>query len=194
MLTADEHVFRWINGFVGTWPWFDNVMRLLVSDFFLPVLIAAATLSLWFMGRTMKERLQNQMGFIYAGAGAGFVNLFIRFINEHLARARPFVTLHDVNVLFYRPTDPSFPSNAAAFAFAMAAGVWLVNRKMGMVVGVGAVLFAFARVYAGMHFPLDVVGGALIGILVTWAFHRVLSVLHPVVTFAFRVARALFLT
>lgn len=194
MLTADERVFRWINGFVGTWPWFDNVMRLLVSDFFLPVLIAGTTLSLWLMGRTLKERLQNHMGFIYATGGAGFANLIIRFINEHLDRSRPFVTLDDVNVLFYRPTDPSFPSNAAAYAFAMAAGVWLVNRRMGVIVGVGAVLFAFARVYAGMHYPLDVVGGALVGILVTWAFHRVLSLLHPLVTVAFRVARLLFLT
>jgi membrane-associated phospholipid phosphatase len=36
----------------------------------------------------------------------------------------------------------------------------------------GALALAFARVYAGMHFPKDVIGGALIGILVTWPFAK----------------------
>ena len=193
MIGADEQVFEWINGFVGTWAWFDNTMKLLVSDFFLPVLIAAAAWSLWFTGKTSAERLPNQMGFLYGAIGAGFANLFIRLLNQQFARARPFVTLEDVQVLFYRPTDPSFPSNAAAYAFAMAAGVWLVNRRMGTVIGVGALLFSGARVYAGMHFPLDVIGGALIGILTAYLFYRILGLLQPIVDFAFSVLRRLFL-
>ena len=193
MIEADRQLFEWINGFVGTWAWFDNTMKLLVSDFFLPVLIAATAWSLWFVGRSRAERLQNQLGFAYGAIGAGFANLFIQLVNNHLDRARPFVTLEDVNVLFYRPTDPSFPSNAAAFAFAMAAGVWIMNRRMGLLIGLGALLFSGARVYAGMHFPLDVLGGALTGILMAYLFYRVLALLQPVVNFAFSLLRQLFL-
>lgn len=193
MIEADQQLFEWFNGFVGTWTWFDNIMKVLVSDFFLPVLIAAAAWSLWFVGRTGSERRRNQLGFIYGAIGAGFSNLAITLVNGHLDRARPFITLEDVTVLFYRPTDPSFPSNAAAFAFAMAAGVWVTNRRMGMAIGVGAVLFSVARVYAGMHFPLDVAGGALVGILVTYVFYRVLGMLQPVLNFGFWLLRQAFL-
>lgn len=193
MITFDEQVFQQINGFAGTWTWFDNAMKLLVSDFFLPVLIAAAAWSLWFTGNTAADRFQNQMGFLYGAIGAGFANLFIRLINQQFHRARPFVTLEEVNVLFYRPTDPSFPSNAAAYAFAMAAGVFITNRKMGILIGIAALLFSGSRVYAGMHFPLDIIGGALIGLLTAYAFYRVLGQLRPIVDLTFSLLRRLFL-
>lgn len=193
MIAADQRLFQWINGFVGTWPWFDNTMTLLVSDFFLPVLIAGLAWSLWLLGKTPAERIRNQMGFIYAGAGAGFANLFVRFMNDSFDRARPFEMLNNVNLLFYAPTDPSFPSNAAAFAFGTAAGAWLVHKPMGVLIGVLASLFCIARVYAGMHFPLDVLGGALIGILTAYAFAFVLGFFRSVVRFAFRLLRAFYL-
>ncbi|MEE9284484.1 MAG: phosphatase PAP2 family protein [Dehalococcoidia bacterium] len=189
MIDADHRVFEWINGLAGESRALDNVMKLLVSDFFLPVLIALAAFSLWFTGRTFHQRLANQWGFLYAAVGAGLSNLVVQIFNQSFYRPRPFVTLDDVTVLFYRPTDPSFPSNAAAFAFAMAAGVWLTNRRWGTIIGVGALLFVFARVYAGMHFPLDVVAGALLGILTTWFFARALDLIKPVVDWAFRLLR-----
>ena len=74
-----------------------------------------------------------------------------------------------MKLLFYTPTDPSFPSNMAAVAFAFAMGTWLYNRKLGGVLFIPAVLVAFARVYVGVHFPLDVIAGAVIGIMATFA-------------------------
>ena len=192
MVSADERLFEWINGAVGRWAALDNVMKLLASDFFLPVVMALAAFSLWFAGRSLEERVANQWGFLYATVGAGFANLLIRLFNQQLDRPRPFVTLEDVEVLFYRPTDPSFPANAAAFGFAMAAGVWLVNRRLGMVVGVGALLFAGARVYAGMHYPLDIVSGALLGIVTTWVFSKALDRIAPVVNWSMRLLRVFF--
>lgn len=193
MIELDHKLFDVINGFVGTWAWLDSLMTLLVSDFFLPVVISAAVWSLWFTGETGEQRFGKQMGFIYAAGGAALSNWLIQIINLFADRSRPFLALPETNVLFYRPTDPSFPSNAAAFAFAMAAGVWLVDRRLGLTIGAAAFVFSFGRVYAGMHYPLDVVGGALIGVLVTYAFFRVLGLLQPLVNVAFRVARFFYL-
>ena len=193
MITLDRWLFDAINSFVGTWTWLDNLVILLVSDFFLPVVISAAVWSLWFTGGTWEERLGKQMGFIYAAGGAALSNWLIQIINLFVDRSRPFLALPEANVLFYRPTDPSFPSNAAAFAFAMAAGVWLVDRRLSLIIGAAAFVFSFGRVYAGMHYPLDVVGGALIGILVTYAFFWMLGLLQHLVNFAFRVARFFYL-
>ncbi len=189
MVGFDQRLFQDINGAVGRWDILDNVIKLLASDFFLPVVIALAAFALWFFGRSMEDRLISQKGFLYAAIGAGFANLFVRLFNQGFERPRPFITLEDVNVLFYRPTDPAFPSNAAAYAFAMAAGVWLVNRRWGLVLGIAATLFASARVVAGMHYPLDVVSGALLGILVTWLFAKLLNLVQPVLDWALRLLR-----
>ena len=193
MVDADERVFEWINGVAGESAALDNAMKLLVSDFFLPVLITLAVFALWFAGKTGAERLANQWGFLYATIGLGFSNLMVSIFNANFDRPRPFITLEEVEVLFYRPTDPSFPSNAAAFAFAAATGVFLVNRRWGLLVGVGAVLFSFARIYAGMHFPLDIVAGGLIGIVTTWFFGKVLARVQPVVDWALGLLRFFYL-
>ncbi|MBI3742832.1 MAG: phosphatase PAP2 family protein [Chloroflexi bacterium] len=146
MISADHHVFHWINGLAGRWDVLDDVMKLLVSDFFMPVILALAAFALWFAGRSAQERYLNQWAFLYAVIGAGFANLFVKVFNQHFYRPRPFIVFPDTHVLFYQPTDPSFPSNAAAYSFALAAGVFLVNRRYGLVIGLGALLFSFARV------------------------------------------------
>ncbi|MSQ25308.1 MAG: phosphatase PAP2 family protein [Dehalococcoidia bacterium] len=179
MISADVRIFHWLNGLVGRSSLFDNVVNLLASDFFLPVMITMAAFALWFVGKTPQARALNQRAFLYAAIGAGFANLLVRIVNGHLYRARPFIAMPDTEVLFYRPHDPSFPSNAAAFAFAITAGVFLVNRRWGMVIAAGAVLFTVARVIAGMHYPLDIVSGALLGILTTWVFAKALDVADP---------------
>jgi undecaprenyl-diphosphatase len=64
----------------------------------------------------------------------------------------------------------SFPSDHAALAFALSAGLYAWRRSLGVVAIVWSVLTTcFARVYAGYHYPTDVAVGALLGIACTWA-------------------------
>jgi undecaprenyl-diphosphatase len=79
---------------------------------------------------------------------------------------RPFVALHGVTVLLSHPADDSFPSDHAVIAGALAVGTLLFARRWGIIAAVVAVLLAFARVYAGMHYPLDVIAGLAIGAVV----------------------------
>ncbi|MEU5052309.1 phosphatase PAP2 family protein [Streptomyces sp. NPDC021096] len=62
------------------------------------------------------------------------------------------------------PGDWSFPSNHAVIAFAAAAALWLVERRLGAVAVLAAVAMAASRVWIGMHYPHDVAGGALLGV------------------------------
>lgn len=191
-MQADEAILLWLNGWVGRLPWLDAVVRLVIGDYLVPVLLALALLSLWFTGTAAAIRERNQRAVMTALLGLGLANLAVEALNQFIFRPRPFVDLQ-VSMLFYRPTDSSFPANPAAMAFAIATGVWLWNQKVGTSLAVIGTLFALARVYAGVFYPLDGVGGAAIGAAASLAAMGLLRLSEPLPTLALRLGRAIYL-
>ena len=113
-------------------------------------------------------------------------------INQHYFRARPFEEL-DITLLFYQPTDSSFPANPTAVAFAMASGMWQANRKLGLVFFLVAAIWGVSRVYAGVFYVSDIVAGALIGIIGSYLVAVALRLIEPIPTRVLKVARTLHL-
>lgn len=89
-------------------------------------------------------------------------------------RLRPYAdpALSNVHRLI---TDASwsFPSGHATFFFAMAMALYLYNKKWGTWFFIAATFIAIARVIAGVHYPSDIIGGAVIGIAVAYAIFHV---------------------
>ena len=83
--------------------------------------------------------------------------------------------LPDALVLVSRSTDPSFPSDHAVMAGAVAAGLFLAHRRLGAVAALLAIAMAFTRVYVGAHFPLDVAAGLVIGAGIAWLSYAILA-------------------
>jgi membrane-associated phospholipid phosphatase len=93
-------------------------------------------------------------------------------VGHVFAEARPYATHPRLLVLAARSSDYSFPSDHAVMAGAVAAGLWLVSRRLGVVAAIAAVVIAFARVYIAAHYPWDVAAGLLLGAAVSllgWA-------------------------
>jgi membrane-associated phospholipid phosphatase len=103
---------------------------------------------------------------LVAGAGVLLAVAVNQPIVHAVGERRPYDQVAGVLVLVHRSVDASFPSDHATMAGAAAAGLLLVHRRLGVLTCVAALLMAFARVYVGAHFPVDVVAGLAVGAVV----------------------------
>ncbi len=186
----DSNLFLWINGLSGQFSFADNIMRAIANDYFAIVTSCLIMMALW-VGIRSKRR-HNQKGVMLASASLGTSQGMVELINSIYMRPRPFDEL-DANLVFYTPTDPSFPSNSATVLFALAWGIFLFNRKAGAVLLALAAIHGFSRVYVGVHYPLDILGGAIIGLMVALFFLVLFKLLDPVVNRLINLLRLFYL-
>ena len=92
-------------------------------------------------------------------------------------------------MLFYKPTDFSFPSNSVAACFGIAAVVSTFNKKLGLSMFLFVGILAFSRVYVGVHYPSDVIMGAIIGILSIIPVYLLRKIMEPMPTCFIKIAR-----
>jgi undecaprenyl-diphosphatase len=94
-------------------------------------------------------------------------------------RPRPPVRYPDPAPLVHVPHTPSFPSGHAATSFACAATLArFAPRRVAVMLYVLAALIAYSRVYVGVHYPLDVLGGAVLGLVIAIALRPLPEVLQ----------------
>ena len=176
-MSVDWAFFQILNDLAGKSPVLDVLIRLLMNDYLIPTALILFLLGLWFSGSSQQERERNQLAAPSAIVAMFAGNLFIKLLNVLFYRPRPFAT-HTIHLLFYRPSDSSFPSNATAVGFSMATAVWLHNRRAGAVMYVLASLLGLSRIIGGVHYPSDVLAGALVGIAVAHVVVRRLPIVQ----------------
>lgn len=93
-----------------------------------------------------------------------------RFLKEFFARPRPCDILSDVITPIGCTGTYSFPSNHALNNFAAAFFFYKLFPKLKWILFITAGLVAISRVYLGLHYPSDIIGGALIGIAFGYIF------------------------
>ena len=109
---------------------------------------------------------------LLAGLAVSFyITAFLKIL---IARPRPYVSLTNVILLGPAEKSYSFPSSHAVSAFIIASILSSHFKKYALFYALAAVI-AFSRVYMGVHYPSDVIGGAVLGTLTGYLLVRISS-------------------
>lgn len=90
----------------------------------------------------------------------------VEMIKDLVPTIRPFLVTGATPLTILYPANSTFPSSHAAVAFALAASLFMESRRYGSVFMLGAFLVGAGRVLAHVHYPLDIAGGAILGVSV----------------------------
>jgi membrane-associated phospholipid phosphatase len=165
-MDINTSLFLAVNGFAQSTPWLHGPLTIYAS-YGLVVFAGLLVVGCWIGRRDsdparMAAAVWAPLGMLLAVA----INQpIVAWVNE----SRPYASLPDVLVLATPTTDPAFPSDHAVMAGAVTAGLFLVDRRLGLIAGLAAVLLAFSRVYIAAHYPLDVAVGLLVGAAISLA-------------------------
>jgi len=122
------------------------------------------------------RRFRLAVGLAIAGVS---VYLLAEVLKAIVDRPRPAALLSDVHIRGAAPTGNGFPSGHASVACALAMIAWLwFGPRLRWTFIAAAVVVCFARIYVGAHLPLDVIGGAALGVASGALVGLVLKVRH----------------
>jgi undecaprenyl-diphosphatase len=166
LLEFDAQIFKYIRGLAGESEFWDNFF--LASNRYSIAIFTAVLV--WYFFR---KRRVFWTGLFSALLARG---IFATLIHYLIYRPRPFVLLNEFEALIdTKGLDSSFPSGYAAYFFAIAFAVWLSDKRIGGILILGAMVLSFAQIYAGVHYPLDILGGILAAAVSVILVRRVLK-------------------
>lgn len=165
LLNADQAALFWIqNLHTG---WLDGLMIFLtkLGDFG-AVWLAAGGLLLCFK----RYRRFGILLLLCLAAGYLFGDLLLK---NAAARPRPFAVFSDIELLIPPPHGFSFPSGHTLSAFSSSAVLFFADRRFGFPAWSLASAVAFSRLYLFVHYPGDVLAGAVLGTLLAYLLFKI---------------------
>jgi membrane-associated phospholipid phosphatase len=146
------HVVSFFHSLWGH-AWLDNAM-VAIATYGLAISVAASLFGF------VRQRPRGLLPWVVAGAAAA---VGLDLLSAHLIfDPRPFVILN-ITPLFAHSTDNGFPSDHSVVAAFVAALLWFIDAPAATIATLAAVVIGIARVYALVHWPIDVIGGWFIG-------------------------------
>lgn len=166
-MNLDFYIFNFINQFALKWQWLDRVA------IFFAVYLEYVLLFLLLVFLAVDYRKHWKM--VTEALVAAVVTRFVitEIIRKIWFRPRPFV--HDaVHLLLpnYDPKESSFPSGHASFYFALSTVIYCYNKKAGILFYIASFFIIISRVFVGIHWPSDILAGALLGVAIGLLIHK----------------------
>ncbi|MFD0416898.1 phosphatase PAP2 family protein [Streptomyces sp. NPDC127108] len=183
-----------INGLAEDAPgWLARTMEF-VGEYGLLLALVLLVVWCWWGARrrpVLDDAASSVAAVVWAPLAAGIAVLVNVPIRGFVERPRPFVDHQGLEVLVDGKTDYSFVSDHATLAMAIGVGLFVANRKFGIAGIALAVAEGFCRVFMGVHYPTDVVGGFALGTAVALLLSPLaMALLTPVTKAVARSGRA----
>jgi undecaprenyl-diphosphatase len=170
----DSSIIEFVNGFSRNSNLFDYLIaHIIENDWVKGTPFVLVLIFFWFQ---RSPKIKVRQGFIIIGLLSTFVSIVVARSMALLLpfRARPFL---NPDLHFVKPfgmtsegleTWSSFPSDHAVLFFSLATCIFLISRKSGIIAYLYAFfVVCFPRIYFGLHYPTDILVGAVIGVLIT---------------------------
>ncbi len=180
MININNKIFYFLYGLSHRVEWFDKLI-IFLAVYFPYLIIFLAIVFLLFhhevlysknpfleFKRKWKEII---LVFLSSGLAWGLAD-FLKFIFH---TPRPFVLFNNVHALFVE-TWYAFPSGHATFYCALAFSIYFCHKKVGYFFLVSAFLIGMARVIGGVHFPIDILGGYILGFIIPYCWRLLIII------------------
>jgi undecaprenyl-diphosphatase len=153
----NEHLFRLIND-LGKENTLFNPIVVFIAEYMV-IFLAIVVLVFWFT-RVNKNRIMVICGLITFVIAEIFGKIAGKIHSNH----QPFAELSNVNQLIEKAVDNSFPSDHTILFFSFCVTFWIFRDARGFIWILLALLVGISRIWVGVHYPADIMVGALISI------------------------------
>ena len=157
----DTSLFYFFNGLAIKFPALDFFFAFLANNFGLVVIVALGYFLL-----IHKEKKRGTQELVMMLAVAGLAWTVGHFLKDIFNTARPFVSLSDAIQLIPHEADGAFPSGHATFYSALAMMMWFYHKRIALGLGLVALIVGVSRVITGVHWPVDILGGFMLGVVI----------------------------
>lgn len=169
-MSLNDKIFYFFNSLAGKNSFADSLI-IFVGDVLPWILIVFTIFYFLFFRKNVKKFTI----IVFMIGIASFVTQFLKW--QIFLHPRPFVVLPDVVQLINISNFDSFPSGHATIFAALATGIFIYNRRLGIIFAVAAFFIGLARVIAGIHYPLDVLTGFGIGFVMAILSYKLMAYL-----------------
>jgi len=177
LLGLDIAAFRWLNSWAGISTFLDWGIVFRATYLWYVMAVAVFVFAaVPFAFPRLRHLTGGNLRLLVHAAVAAVVSRFIitEFIRLFYDRPRPFEALPDVIQLVPHANGGSFPSGHAALSFAVGAAVAFYYPKTSTLFFLAATSISIGRAAAGLHWPSDILGGAIVGIITSVTIQKLL--------------------
>lgn len=164
------YFFNFLNGLTVDYPAFNSVFAFMGNEF---TYVAVIILGYFLLTHEDKKMgVQEILTMVLVAVLAWF---FAHYLKGVFDTQRPFVAIPNLIPLFPHEADGAFPSGHATFFSALAVMMWFYHRRIALLLGGVAIIVGLGRAISGVHFPIDILGGYILGALISIVSYFVIN-------------------